>query len=34
MFYSGTQMMGDIGSSGVNKMSFCKLVNGSFNLIL
>lgn len=34
IFYSGTQMLGYIGSSGVNKMSFCKLVNGSFNLIL
>lgn len=34
MFYSGIQMIGYIGSSGINKMSFCKLVNGSFNLIL
>lgn len=34
MFYSDTRLMGYIGSSGVNKMSFCKLLNGSFNLIL
>ena len=34
IFYSSTQMMAYIGNSRVNKMGFCKLVNGSFNLIL